>query len=952
VRALLASSVLATAAMASGAALAQSEELMAEIVVTGSRIASPNATSSSPILGLSAEELRHQGLNDTGNLVDWLPQQISTGADLSNGSNPLASPGGITTVNLRGLGPQRTLVLVDGRRLGVGDPNTGNPNPSPDINQIPAALIERIDVVTGGASAVYGSDAIAGVVNFIMRRDFEGVQINAQYGFSQHNQNSDYMQDLLDVRGLPKPDSNITDGYSKSIDILVGGNFADGKGNATAYLSYLDADPVKLANRDYAACQLQGDGTRCGGSANSNLIQPLSGGDFAVSGNTLIPWSSANTTSPPPLFNSNAYMYGVLHQGERKQAGVLTNYDFNERARAYADFMFTNDRAYTEIAPSGLFLGDVYSVHCNNTMLSDQQRTTLGCPAVITANDTVDIFIGRRNIEGGPRQFLNEHTNYRGTLGLKGDINDAWSYDAYGSYYYTTLYNTNENYLSKLRSQSALDNCVDGASGCVPWNIWSEGGVTPESTQYIAAYGVSNGTTSQQIVSGSLTGNLGTYGVNLPTAQEGIGVALGIERRVDTLAYLPDGVLGSGDLSGGSGASPTIDESTDVSESFIEVRVPLVQDRSGAQDLIFEAGYRYSDYALSGGADTYKFGLQWQPIDSLRLRASFNHAIRAPSLLELFTPQTQTQTSAVSSDPCAPTANGTVAAAATAEECARTGVTAAQYGNGLSTNTIPQCVSNQCSTVLGGNPLLQPESADTLSFGLTVTPEALPDFTMSVDWYEIHMRGLVGIVPLDVTLNGCLDGSNPAYCQNVVRGPAGILFGQTIAGGGWIRGTNFNVSEATFTGIDIQGFYRFSLGSHGSLMASLNGVYLDETTTIPLPGAHEYNCAGLYGNVCGPAIPDWRHTLRLTWQMPSDIQVSAQWRYVGSVTHEQNTSDETLSGDPVVVGGTQGARRSRRFRWHAGCEELPRPVWQLGRERHVQLESGYQQPVRPGSAAR
>ena len=172
----------------------------------------------------------------------------------------------------------------------------------------------------------------------------------------------------------------------------------------------------------------------------------------------------------------------------------------------------------------------------------------------------------------------------------------------------------------------------------------------------------------------------------------------------------------------------------------------------------------------------------------------------------------------------------------------------------------------------------------------------------------MHMRALVGVVPQEVTLNGCLTGSNPAYCQNVVRGPAGILFGQTIAGGGWVRATNFNIAEGTFTGIDVQGSYRFSLGRHGSLLASLNGVYLDQTTTIPLPGEHEYDCSGLYGNTCGPAIPDWRHTLRLTWQMPSNVNLSAQWRYVGSVTHEQNTSDVTLDGPDVTFGGTLGAR--------------------------------------------
>ena len=913
-RAALATTALAAASLASGVVLAQQSEAsgstLEEIVITGTRIANPNATSSSPILAVTADSLRTQGVVDTGDLVDYLPQQITTGADLSNNSNPLAQPAGITTVNLRGLGPQRTLVLVDGRRLGVGDPNTANPNPSADINQIPAALIERIDVVTGGASAVYGSDAIAGVVNFVMRRDFEGVQIDAQYSFNQHNQHNDYMQGLLDdAPTIQQPDSSITDGYTKSINVLVGGNFADGKGNAVAYLSYLETDPTKLGNRDFAACQLQGDGASCGGSVNSNIFETIAlAEDWAVQGDEFIPWGSDPNTSPPQVFNSNAYMYGLLHQGDRKQAGVLTKYAFSDYVEAYADFMFMNDRAYTEIAPSGLFLGDVYFVHCNNTMLSDQQRAALGCSAAPGPDETVDLFIGRRNIEGGPRQFLNEHENYRGVFGFKGDFGEAWSYDAYGSYYYTTLYNTNHNYVSKSKAQSAFDNCVDGAPGCVPYNIWQEGGVTPEATDYIATYAVTNGTSTQQIVSGSVTGDLGVYGIKLPTASEGIGTAFGLERRVDSLEFLPDLVIGSGDLSGGSGEATTVDNSTHVNEAFVEFRVPLIQDRTGAQDLVFEAGYRYSDYALSGGTDTYKFGLQWAPINSLRLRGSFNHAIRAPTLLELYSPQTVTQTSAVNEDPCAPTNNRTVAAASSFEDCQRTGVTAAQYGDGLATNTIAQCPAEQCATLIGGNTLLEPETADTLSFGFTVTPEALPDFTVSIDWYQIEMKQLVGIVPLDVSLTHCLDGSNLAYCDNVVRGPGGILFGATQEGGGWIKGINFNVAAGTFTGIDIQGSYRFGLGNLGSLVASLNGVYLDETTTVPLPGEHEYNCAGLYGNTCGPAIPDWRHVLGLTWQLPADVQVTTQWRYIGGVTHEQNTNDETLGGDPVEFGGKLGAR--------------------------------------------
>jgi outer membrane receptor protein involved in Fe transport len=912
-RSLLSVSLLASIA---GPAFAQSEETsLDEVIVTGSRIASPNATSSSPILAVTAESLRQSGINDTGDLVDFLPQVISVaGVDLSNTSNPLSGPGGVTTVNLRGLGPQRTLVLVDGRRLGVGDPDTGNPNSAPDINQIPASLIERIDVVTGGASAAYGSDAIAGVVNFVLKRDFEGVQIDAQYGFLQHNQQSDFMQDLLTAANLPQPSSNVTDGENYSVSVLVGGNFADGRGNATAYLSFFSSEPVTLAERDFSACQLSGNGTACGGSSSSNLFRRTgTNQSYSVQGTNLIPRVATQNTTPPFVFNSNPYMN--LFQGtDRYQAGVLSRFEFNEHAEVYGDFMFMNNRHETAVAPSGLFQ-QTFQVNCNNPLLSAQQQTTLGCTAAQIANgDQIGMVIGRRNIEGGPREFGYEHTNYRGVLGVKGDINDAWSYDTYGSYYYTTLYNTNKNYVSLARGSLALNGCLTGPgqvsavldTSCVPWNIWRDGGVTQEASDYIATYGVSNGSTSQTIFSASTTGDLGAYGIQLPTAREGVAVAVGVEWRDDTFKYLPDLNLGSGDLSGGSGASPTIDESASVTELFFEGRIPLVQDMTAAQLLELEVGYRYSDYELSGGVDTYKAGLQWQPIDDLRFRASYNHAIRAPSLIELFVPQTVTQTSDISVDPCAPL-NG-VAATATLAECQRTGVTAAQYGNGLSTNLIPQCVSSQCSTLTGGNPDLEPEEADTISVGVTFTPGFLPGFSMSLDWYRIETEGLVGIVPLSVSMQGCLNGSQPLYCQNIVRDAEGSITGDFVSTGGYVAGTNFNVAEGTFTGIDIQGTYDISLGGLGSLQAALNGVYLDETSTVPLAGELRYDCAGLYGNTCGSALPDWRHTLRLTWSFPVPVQASLQWRYVSSVTHEQNTDDPTLTGTPVTFGGTLGSR--------------------------------------------
>ncbi len=272
--------MLAATGLSSGVALGQEGgAALEEIVITGTRIANPNAVSSSPVLAVTQENLKLQGIVDAGDLIDNLPQNVSVAAvDLSNTTNPLSGPGGVTTMNLRGLGPQRTLVLVDGRRLGVGDPNSGNPNPAPDINQIPAALIERVDIVTGGASAVYGSDAIAGVVNFIMRRDFEGVQIDAQYGFNWHENRQQLHAGPRGCRAACRcRSSNVTDGDELAVSVVVGGNFADGKGNVTGYLSYIDAQPTRLSERDFSACQLAGQGTTCGGSTNSNYFEVLDG---------------------------------------------------------------------------------------------------------------------------------------------------------------------------------------------------------------------------------------------------------------------------------------------------------------------------------------------------------------------------------------------------------------------------------------------------------------------------------------------------------------------------------------------------------------------------------------------------------------------------------------------------------------------------------------------------
>jgi iron complex outermembrane recepter protein len=283
-------SVMASAQEAPAAA---APEPLETIVITGSRIITPNATSTSPIQTVTSEEITLRGATDVGNLLNTLPQvNFLSAVDLSNRQNPLATPGGESTVDLRGLGPQRTLVLVNSRRLGPGDANTANPNPGADVNQIPAQLIDRIEVVTGGASATYGSDAIAGVVNFIMRKDFQGIEVDGQYGLNYHDNHNKDMQNLLSQAGFTVPTGTVTDGRNRAFTIVMGSNSADGKGNVTGYFTYRSADPVSQGSRDFAACLLNTSKqftSFCTGSPNSNLfvagVGTANEGDFSVVGN-------------------------------------------------------------------------------------------------------------------------------------------------------------------------------------------------------------------------------------------------------------------------------------------------------------------------------------------------------------------------------------------------------------------------------------------------------------------------------------------------------------------------------------------------------------------------------------------------------------------------------------------------------------------------------------------
>lgn len=920
------------------AAAPESDANLTEIIVTGSRIAAPNEVSTSPIQVLSSKYIDVSGKSDLSDLLMQLPQNFnnSLGQDLGNTTTGLTTAGGVATADLRGLGPNRTLVLVDGRRLGQGTPYTFVQQPAPDLDQIPAGLVERVEVVTGGASAAYGSDAIAGVVNFIMKRNFEGFQVDGNLAAYQHDNNDAYVQNLARQFGITPPTGSITDGRQRSFDLLMGTNFADGKGNVTAFLSYRHQDPVASSDRDFGSCQLNPtfsattghlNGVACGGSSNSNVFSPQSGPNqgtaYSVFGTNFVPNGSV-VTNPPASFNSQPFIY-LSREDDRYNAAFLAHDDITDYFQPYAEFYFMDDRTHQQIAPSALFkdlnpldpLSGNYNVNCNNPLLSAQEQAILCTPAQIAAanaapaagctftqtpagpvmsSNCVNVRIGRRNVEGGGRTSDYEHQNFRPVFGIKGTFANSWNYDVYGQYYYTTFFNSNDKYQSfqaignalQVTGTAAAPSCVSGPP-CVPYNIFADGGVTPAQLNYLYLTGTGQGSSTLRTLHAEVTGKLGDYGITSPLATDGIGLNLGFEHRNEHEFFQPDSAEQSGLLSGFGSAAVPIDNSISVAEEFAELRAPLVQDKPFAKDLLFDTGFRHSDYMYAGSpstiTNTYKFEVQYAPIEDYRLRLSYDKAIRAPSAVELYNPQLVGGIQ-FGNDPCAPPITYTLI------QCERTGVTAAQYNNG----TVPQGAAGQLSQLAGGNPSLKPEQAETYTIGVNFAPRQIPHFTGSIDYFHIAVKDEITTLPAAIILQNCANTGNPVYCSQIVRSfNTGGLTGASIASGGYFIQTDVNIGSVLESGIDLQLNYKFDLPpGFGSIAAELNGSYLQHLDSTPYVGAHTYDCAGLFGFTCQTINPRWHHIFRTTWETAWGVSASATWRYIGSVSQDNNTNDPTL----------------------------------------------------------
>lgn len=871
----------------SGTAFAQDEseagvEAEERIQVTGSRIKRTDYETASPVQITSAEEIKLSGFTRIEDLMNSLPQvEASETSFLANGAS------GVATLDLRGLGAERTLVLVNGRRLQPGNVYSQ----APDINQIPTALVKRVEVLTGGGSSTYGADAVAGVVNFIMNNDFEGFEVVVGGAGYQHNNDNEYIQGLMDDAGFDYPDGQSgIGGKSFNIDVTVGSDFADGKGHATAYATWRSVDELRQEERDYSSCALNAQGTACSGSAtaiNPNVYfapllaggtDPLAAGDDYDFGREVL-WSLQPDSSFAPFDGSNVYNFAPVNHfmrpDERYTFGSFVNYEVNEYFRPYVETSFMYNRTRAQIAESGIFF-QYFEFDLDNDIFSDAQRQQF-LSEFGPGTEAVGAYIGKRNVEGGARVNQLESTSYRIVVGTEGYLSDTWSYDLsfqWGSTASNSVY-INDLYIPRIGEVLGA-NGYDAYEGPA-YNVFQYNGVTPEAAAPLGGTGILNGVANQRIINGYATGELD---FTMPGASYPVAAVVGFENRELDFERIADEVYKLGALAGQGGPTDSLIGGYNVREVFGELQVPLVNDTDWADSLALNLGARYSDYSTTGGETTYKVELDYNPNENYKIRASLNRAIRAPNVAELFA--TRSIGLWQGSDPCAGDTPEYTAA-----QCANTGVTAAQYGN------IGENPAGQYNGFFGGEPELISETADTMTLGLVGNP--FENFNFSVDYWDITIEDVIGVQNPEFTLRQCAETGDAVYCDLIERPASGSLWRGTE---GFVVAYNRNLAERKWRGLDVSANYEIEDVLDGSISLKMIGSYMLEKEYLPNVAQPDsaYDCAGVISTDCF-AQPDWRHTFTANYVSGEDWTLSAKWRYFGGVDLEGATN--TLMGDSL-----------------------------------------------------
>jgi outer membrane receptor protein involved in Fe transport len=895
------------------------------IVVTGSLIRNPNLDRSSPVTVTSAEEIDLKQVNTAEQILRDIPGIVpSIGSAVNNGN------GGASFVDLRGLGSNRNIVLLDGQRLVPAELNGRF-----DLNNVPLALVERVDVLTGGASTTYGADAVSGVVNFITRRDFTGVEVSGGYGITEKG-----------------------DGQTLRLDLTMGAAFDDGRGNVTLGIGYQEADQVLQDDRDFSRFSYDSFFGSAGGSGTSapsrfSGVNP-SGGDNITGGvnvqggsRQITPDGTAfRPTTAFDAFNFNPYN---VFQTPFKRFNIYAagRYEVNENLEFYTRAIFSKNKVQTIIAPSGAF-GLSVSVPLNNPFLTTAQRnafcnfdtnpaagitprfTPAECAAAATATGptdpnyrTVTSVLARRNVEGGPRISTYDTTFFDYQAGLRGAVTSTLDYDVSVSYGESENVSTAAGYWLNSRVRQGLltqrdpvtgaVSCQNTANGCVPINVFGGvGSITPEMIDFLQEESATTNKFSLTQFKGNIAGDVG-FGI--PFASNPIAFAVGAEYRDYSAQQKSDLLSQSGDLGGAGGAAPNIDGGFSVYEFFGEVIAPIVQDVPFVEDLTFEAGVRYSNYSIDAPSNpsfdtwTWKVGGSWSPGFGLKIRGNYAQAVRAPNIAELFSP-VNTGLTNLNDDPCANLndAGGRIPGrpVPTGELLA---VCLAQGAPASSIGSISVPTAGQANATFGGNVELKPETSTSWTLGAVFVPEFAPGLSLTVDYYNI-------VVTDAITEPAPGDGIAACFGDNPLSPPAGaaatdacrIIRRSAITGGlsgdssevpGLFLATS-NLGRLETDGVDFTLNYGLPLGPVDWKLA-ITGNWTGKSVFQASETADPRDCVGLYGANCPSIQPDWSWSVRNTFTI-SDFDFSLLWRHMTSVRYEDaGTADEAFIG--TITGG-------------------------------------------------
>ncbi len=943
-----------------GIVIAQEEaadEAIEEVIVTGTRILNQNVVSPSPVMSLGQDEISLKQTTNIERVFRDLPITIpGDGENVNNGTD------GQATIDLRGLGDGRSLILMDGKRLAPYDIDG-----IVTTDVIPVNMIKRVDIVTGGASAVYGSDAMSGAVNFILRDDFEGFEIDFGY----------YDSDSGQATAGGGEDST-------SIHALFGASFDDGRGHVVIGGGHTERGSILLSERAFS---IFGVSSATGSGLGSPPAEPTPD----CSGNTEFTTAHStgvgSTTAIPATLNlrsGNNYQFrdnGDLILGEcarfnfnpfnyiqtpqeRWQATTIASYSFNDSVEFYARATFSANESAFQIAPSGTFgtpftipvMNPFFNAAARTTIVDDlnvgaatfvtsttaainallalpppltpDQMTTLAAlqaalvadplghnavgiqdfngDGVMDAGDSFTSTARRRTLELGVRTGIYDTDYFQYVLGVRGSLPgamEAWTYDLSYQRGESDFVETRDGFTNLTNLQTGI-NTVDATqcitpqgvvteAPCTPINIFGPVGSITEQQRadgFFIAIASDLRKATQTIYSGSISGTLDA--LRIPSADDGLSVAFGLEYSELTAISSPDECLKLAPAScqGGAGGNRLpVNGAYDSDEYFVEATLPIVQGRTGFENLGIEVGYRGADYSVQGTTDSWKAGVSWEIVPGFRLRFMEQEAVRVANVGELFSPVT-TGLDNATFDPCSignpnPPAPGSTLF----NLCVTsgTGMLPTQVG------VVNDIISGQVNVFNGTNPtrLPRPEEASTTTFGFVWEPDIF-DFltatTISIDYYDIEIENYIDEPTGQEALDLCYVQQDPETCDGIIR--VGGAITETGTGVPALF-RNFTLFEAE--GIDFVVNTGFDAGNVGEFDLALTAhQYLtNEFQTEAVQPI--VDCKGIYGTSCDP-VPEFRSTFRVSW-FRDQLDASLLWRHIGSMDAQANEAAALFS---------------------------------------------------------